>query len=94
MNQGEGKKTSHDTGEPSTANLYSMSIAQLRSLPSEILNLHLQQRHAVLTGLAMEKPHPLLEILTPLKHLQFKLHLRDHSNSIFFDCVEWHTIRF
>ena len=66
QNKGKAKKPSHDTGEPSMANLYGMSIAQLRSLPSKILDLHLQQRHAVLAGSAMEKAARLYEHLHPI----------------------------
>jgi hypothetical protein len=43
-----------------------MSIAQLRSLPTEVLDLHLQQRNAVLTGSAMDKAARLYEHLHPI----------------------------
>jgi hypothetical protein len=43
-----------------------MSIAQLRSLPTEVLDLHLQQRHAVLTRSVMEKAAMLYEHLHPI----------------------------
>ena len=66
QNKGKAKKPSHDTGGPSVSNLYGMSIAQLRSLPSEVLDLHLQQRNAVLTGWAMEKAARLYEHLHPI----------------------------
>ena len=45
---------------------YGMSIAQLRSLPTEVLHLHLQQRNAVLTGSAMDKAARLYEHLHPI----------------------------
>ena len=66
QNKGKVKKPLHDTGEPSRANLYSMLIARLRSLPLEILDLHLQQRHTVLTPLAMEKAARLYKHLHPI----------------------------
>ena len=64
--KGKAKKPSHDTGQPPTANLYGMSIAQLRSLPTEVLDLHLQQRNAVLTGSAMDKAARLYEHFYPI----------------------------
>ena len=48
------------------SNLYGISINQLRNLPSEVLDLHLQQRHAVLTGSVMEKAARLYEHLHPI----------------------------
>lgn len=54
--QREGELRNHAMthGQAFTANLYDMSIAQLRRLPTKVLDLHLQQRHAT-RGSVMEK---------------------------------------